>query len=124
MTTTAAPFVLRGYQQECLDTLQQSVTQGANRLGVILPTGTGKTEVFSRLSDMIPGRMLVVAHREELLDQAANKLQRANPTFTVDIEQAGRKATAAPDVVVASVRTLSASPARLARLDPDSFGRS
>jgi len=50
--------------------------------------------------------MLVLAHRQELLDQARNHLRTANPLLRVDIEQADRWADDNADVVVASVQTL------------------
>lgn len=52
-------------------------------------------------------RALFLAHREELLDQAATKIKLANPHLTVEIEQADRHASATADVVVASVQTLA-----------------
>jgi len=51
-------------------------------------------------------QMLVLAHRAELLDQACDKLRRANPDLRVEIEQAGRIADPNSHVVVASVPTL------------------
>lgn len=52
--------------------------------------------------------MLVIGHREEIIDQAAEKLRKANPHLMVGIEQAGRKAPPLSDVVVASIQTLAA----------------
>lgn len=54
-------------------------------------------------------RMLVIAHREELLDQAVEKIKAANPRLMVSIEQGDRHANRYSDVVVASIQTLSAS---------------
>ncbi len=66
--------------------------------------------------------MLVLAHRAELLDQACDKLRRANPDLRVEIEQAGRVADPNSHVVVASVPTLGRKDSsRLLRLDPDRF---
>jgi len=73
----------------------------------VLPTGAGKTVIFTHLpkykQDSLP--MLILAHREELLIQAKEKLQRSNPSLTVEIEQAQNHA-AQSDVVIASVPTL------------------
>ena len=83
---------------------------------------TGKTEIFARLPYMMGGRrMLVIAHREELLDQAQVRIAKANPNLQVGIEQAERHASVDDDVVVASIQTFAVSPHRLDDLDPDSF---
>jgi len=63
-------------------------------------------------------RLLVLAHRQELLDQAAAKFAAVDPTLTVGIERAGQRASGA-QIVVASVQTLKG--ARLAALLPDDF---
>ncbi|MCH7622261.1 MAG: DEAD/DEAH box helicase [Chloroflexi bacterium] len=77
--------------------------------------------IFSQLPRVLPGRMLVIAHREELLDQAAEKIEWANPELTVDVEQANRHSSPEAQVVVASIQTLATSPHRLDALGPDSF---
>ena len=72
---------LRDYQQECLDAIVSHAERGVKRMLVALPTGTGKTVIFSQLPRVLPGRMLIIAHREELIDQAAEKIEWANPEF-------------------------------------------
>jgi superfamily II DNA or RNA helicase len=111
---------LRPYQRECLEQLLRSYKAGKRRLLVSLPTGTGKTVVFAQFPSFfqVKKRMLVLAHREELLEQAAEKLRRANPGISVGVEQAQRRAGEA-QVVVASVATLRG--ARLQALDPEQF---
>lgn len=98
---------LRPYQQEALDAIIANEANGINRQLVVLPTGAGKTILFSHLpilrKDSLP--MLVLAHRAELLEQARNKIMASNPNLVVEIEQAERKAGHV-DVVVASVATL------------------
>ena len=98
---------LRPYQQEALDAIVQNEANGINRQLVVLPTGAGKTILFSHLPILRPNSlpMLVLAHRAELLEQARNKILASNPDLTVEIEQAERKAGHV-DVVVASVATL------------------
>jgi len=99
-------FSLRPYQQEALDAIISYADKGVKRQLVVLPTGAGKTVIFSHLplikKDSLP--MLVLAHRAELLDQARNKIMASNPELSVEIEQAERKAGHC-DVVVASVAT-------------------
>lgn len=85
-----------------------------------LPTGTGKTVCIAELLRVVVAsgkRGLVIAHRGELLKQAANKL--ADVGVRSAIEQADQRAGRAP-VVVASVQSLRG--ARLEKLDPDEFG--
>jgi ATP-dependent helicase IRC3 len=84
------------------------VGEGVQRPLVALPTGTGKTVVFSHLIDQRPGRSLVLAHRDELLCQCQEKLLLVNPHMDAGIVKAGENETGA-DVVVASVQTLSRS---------------
>lgn len=95
---------LRPYQIEALEAWDQFVDKGGKRGLMVLPTAAGKTVVFAQLPKKY-GRTLVLAHREELLDQAAEKLAAANPSLTVAVEAAARKAGNA-DLVVGSVPTL------------------
>lgn len=67
-------------------------------------------------------RMLVLAHREELLEQAAAKFAAAAPELMVGIEQGSRSAPADARIVLASVPTVGReASSRLLRLDPDQF---
>jgi superfamily II DNA or RNA helicase len=66
-------------------------------------------------------RVLVIAHREELLDQAALRIQEANPGMTVGIEQAERHAPEGCKVLVGSIQTFAMAPKRLAALRPEDF---
>ena len=82
---------------------------------VSLPTGAGKTVIFSALAARAKQRVLVLAHREELLTQAQEKLNRATPVdVIVDIERANQRASTAAKIVVASLRSLSTE--RLSRI--------
>ncbi len=115
---------LRPYQTESLAQVEARYRVGARRLLVALPTGTGKTVVFARFPGYfrMKKRLLVLAHRRELLEQARDKFQRVDPDLAVDIEQGSRRATADSQVVVASVPTLGRKgSARLAALDPEEF---
>lgn len=100
-------YTLRPYQQEALESIVEFSNKGINKQLVVLPTGAGKTVLFSHLPKIKPDAlpMLVMAHRSELLDQARNKIIASNPELSVEIEQAERQAGHV-DVVVASVATL------------------
>lgn len=119
---------LRPYQEQQLEAIATTfLDKNLNRLLIKSPTGTGKTVTFAELMKWerirawlgrFPSserRMLVIAHREELLDQAAAKIRAANPGLLVAVEQGDRRASTAVDVVVASIQTLSAMKFR--RLD-------
>jgi len=115
---------LRPYQAQCLDRIRDSYGRGARRLLVSLPTGTGKTVIFAAMPAffMMKKRMRVLAHREELLEQAAAKFAASAPDLAVGIEQGARRAPADARIVLASVPTVGREASqRLQRLDPDQF---
>lgn len=116
---------LRDYQQECLTSIHTAWQNGITRQLVALPTGTGKTVIFSQLPSMFPEKkILVIAHRGELLEQAAEKIEWANPGIGVEIEMASRVASRHAAVVVGSIQSLSGKygKERLEKLNPDTFG--
>lgn len=100
---------LRGYQLRAADAVEADWAAGVRRTAVILPTGGGKTVVFSELvrrwRERRMGRALVLAHREELIEQGAAKLRLMVPELRVGIVKAGRDNVTA-DAVVGSVQTL------------------
>jgi ATP-dependent helicase IRC3 len=98
--------MLRPYQIEALKAIVSHHEKGVNRQVVACATGTGKTVLFAQLPEHIPGQMLVLAHREELIDQAINKIKSANPSLDVSKEMADHYADPDSDVIVASVATL------------------
>jgi ATP-dependent helicase IRC3 len=116
---TLAP-TLRPYQEQMRARAWAAFAAGHNRILEKAPTGTGKTVVFAGLPryepiarwlETFPQRhraMLVIAHREELLDQALEKIQRQNPGLMCCVEQGERHANYYADVVIASIQTLSA----------------
>jgi ATP-dependent helicase IRC3 len=115
---------LRDYQRECLKAVYENYRTGIRRQVVSLPTGSGKTVIFSELPRYLKmkKKMLVLAHRSELLEQARDKIRQANPDLRVEIEQAGRVAGPESQVVVASVPTLGRENSkRLRRLDSEDF---
>ncbi|MGA2014974.1 MAG: DEAD/DEAH box helicase [Solirubrobacteraceae bacterium] len=109
-------LTLRPYQQEAITAVERALERGVRRPLVVLPTGTGKTACFSALIARRGGSALVLAHRDELLRQAAQKIAIADPTLALGVGfvAAHRDDVAAP-VLVASVQTL-AQTRRLQRL--------
>ncbi len=72
---------LRDYQRECLEAIMAAYRSGVRRQLTCLPTGSGKTVIFAEFPRyfQMQNQMLVLAHRAELLEQACNKIPRANP---------------------------------------------
>ena len=115
-------FTPRPYQLDAIEALRKGWADGQNRLAVVLPTGAGKTVVFSHLAhqmlDQLDGRRaLVIAHREELIEQAASKLLAVDPMLRVGIVKAQRDDHHDADVIVASVQTLAVAKRREAIRD-------
>ena len=71
---------LRPYQQSAKNAIISEWEKGIRKTLLVLPTGTGKTIVFSKLAEECVKngeRVLILAHRGELLDQAADKLSKS-----------------------------------------------
>ena len=71
---------LRPYQNEAVAAIQAQWRDGKKRTLLVLPTGCGKTIVFCRIAEdqaRAGDRVLILAHRGELLDQAADKLKKS-----------------------------------------------
>ena len=115
---------LRPYQQQARDRIHAEWDTGHTRTLLVLPTGTGKTIVFASVAaDQVRAgdRVLILAHRGELLEQAADKLQRSTGLVSA-VEKA--ESTCLDSwfrVVVGSVQTLQRT-ARLERFPQDYFG--
>ena len=115
---------LRPYQQQARERIHAEWENGHTRTLLVLPTGTGKTIVFASVAaDQVRAghRVLILAHRGELLEQAADKLQRSTGLVSA-VEKAD--ATCLNTwfrVVVGSVQTLQRT-ARLERFSHDYFG--
>lgn len=115
---------LRPYQQAAREAIHGEWRKGNRRTLLVLPTGTGKTIVFSKVieDEVREGRrVLVLAHRGELLDQAADKLAKSTGLMCA-VEKAEESCLDSFfRVVVGSVQSLT-RPKRLGQFDPDYFG--
>ncbi|MDP3936825.1 MAG: DEAD/DEAH box helicase [Deltaproteobacteria bacterium] len=115
---------LRPYQVESKNAIQAEWAKGNRRTLLVLPTGTGKTIVFSKLAEdcVRDGeRVLILAHRGELLEQAADKLNQATGLGCA-VEKAEETCLDSWfRVVVGSVQSMMRE-GRLARFDPEYFG--
>lgn len=115
---------LRPYQQAARDSIHAQWEQGRLRTLLVLPTGTGKTIVFASVAaDQVRAgdRVLILAHRGELLEQAADKLQRSTGLVSAVEKAESTCLNSWFRVVVGSVQTLQRT-ARLERFPQDYFG--
>ncbi|WP_117161325.1 DEAD/DEAH box helicase [Paraliobacillus sp. X-1268] len=114
---------LRDYQEESRKAIQVEWDKGNKKTLLVLPTGTGKTIVFSKvIEDRVKKgeRVLVLAHRGELLDQAADKLEQATGLKCATEKAEQTSLGSFYRVVVGSVQTLMRDK-RLRKFDADFF---
>ena len=119
-------MTLRPYQTEAIKAVEQAFSEVSSCL-IVLATGCGKTIIFSHLAArevQRGGRVLILAHRGELLQQAIDKL-RAATGIVAGLEKAEETSDVNCDeppytVVVGSVQSMK-SPKRLARFSHDEF---
>lgn len=111
-----AKLTLRPYQQECVDAVFKSKV---NQNLISLPTGCGKTIIFSEIARQYGKKCLILAHRDELIQQAYEKVQWVWDTASIGIIKAEIHEPD-NDVVVASVQSMNQR--RLDRLGKSDFG--
>lgn len=114
---------LRQYQEEARQAIEAQWQDGVKRTLLVLPTGTGKTIVFAKIIEnrvRSGERVLVLAHRGELLDQAADKLQKATGLGCATEKAEESCLGSWFRVVVGSVQTLM-RPRRLEQFPTDYF---
>jgi superfamily II DNA or RNA helicase len=98
---------LRPYQREAVEAVLTARRSGIRRLLVNLPTGAGKTVIFSELARLARRQVLVLAHREELIGQARDKLERSlGGDRVVAVERGAERASGDARVLVCSIRSL------------------
>ena len=111
-------LLLRDYQKEIVSlSLGKFRQHTPPSLLVSLPTGTGKTIVFCELVKQYGKPALILAHRDELISQAKNKLLNVHPDADIGIVKAEHNETE-HDITIASVQTI-ARKQRLQQLRPD-----
>lgn len=100
---------LRPYQEEARTAIQEEWLKGNKKTLLVLPTGTGKTIVFSKVIEdrvKLGERVLVLAHRGELLEQAADKLEKSTGLRTATEKAQETSIGSWFRVVVGSIQTM------------------
>jgi ATP-dependent helicase IRC3 len=110
---------LRDYQNECLDTILSESKAGIKKQLISLPTGSGKTVIMSAAAKHLNKKTLILAHREELIQQAIDKFQLFWPDVSIGVCMAERDEIDC-QIVVGSVQSCS-RPKRLKRLKEQGF---
>ena len=102
---------LRPYQIAAQQAIVEARKRGFRAQLVSLATGLGKSVVIATLPDLLELRptdvTLVVAHRDELVQQLVEKMKAQNPGAMVGVEKADDVATDDCNIVVATVQTLT-----------------
>ena len=114
---------LRPYQEEARQAIFDQWNSGVNRTLLVLPTGCGKTIVFAKVTeDCVRNgkRVLILAHRGELLEQAADKIHKSTGLGCAVEKAESSCAGSWFRIVVGSVQTLTREK-RLAQFPADYF---
>ena len=109
------------YQEESVKAINNEWQKGIKKTLLILPTGCGKTSCFSEIIDQHHKRgqrVLMLAHREELLTQAMQRVYDFTG-YLPELDKAEKLADTSADIVMASVQTLRTK--RLERYPKDHF---
>ena len=143
VTSPQASIRLREYQEECIQSVLSYLEKGHKRLGISLATGSGKTvgcimpvnnsnystrpqviftQLIGRIKPFDPKRdqTLILVHRRELVEQAAQHCINAYPSKLVEIEMGKQHASGFADITVASIWSLI-SGERMSKFHPSNF---
>ena len=116
-------IALRPYQEEARRAVEDTWINGTKRTLLVLPTGCGKTIVFAKIAeDMVRkgNRVLILAHRSELLQQAADKIQKATGLIC-SVEKAEETSVGSWYMITTgSIQTMQRE-SRLSKFDQEHF---
>ena len=104
-------IVPRPYQSEAVEAVYEHLRTKDNNPCVVLPTGTGKSLVLAQIAkDTVEkwnGRVLILAHVKELLEQNADKIRKLCPELKIGIYSAGlRSRDTTEQVIVAGIQSV------------------
>ncbi|QYK49104.1 MAG: DEAD/DEAH box helicase [Phycisphaeraceae bacterium] len=110
---STGPLVLRRYQQDAVDAVYAHfrARPASDSPCVVIPTGGGKTPVIAAIAKDVAtlwnGRVLVLAHVKELLEQNAEKIRKMAPDVPVGVYSAGlRRRELRHPVTVAGIQSI------------------
>ena len=124
MSAATTGVELRPYQQAAKAAVLAEWQAGRRKTLLVLPTGCGKTIVFCKLAEDLVRqgeRVLILAHRGELLEQAAVKLAQSTGLASALEKAESSSLNSWCRVVVGSVQSLT-RPQRLEKFAPEHFG--
>lgn len=109
-------MILRDYQEQALADLAKRFGQGSTRVPQVLATGLGKTQIFTSyaarwLDENAGRRVLIIAHTNELIEQAAKRARQIAPHRRIGIVKAEQNEIYA-EIVVSSRQTLASAARR------------
>jgi ATP-dependent helicase IRC3 len=101
----------RPHQVKARESVIESFDDGCHKQVVNMACGTGKNfvmaDLYEHLKSRLPGKLIIVTHTEELVDQTIETMKLVNPELRVDKEMAQHKADPTKaDIIVASVKSL------------------
>ncbi len=111
-------MTLRPYQVDAWQAIRDNYQRYRRQL-LYLATRAGKTIIMAEILKTLQGKALVIAHTDELIDQAYNKIRAINPMVKIGIEKGTLKADKDCSIVIASIQTLKAK--RLEKFSRDEF---
>lgn len=97
---------LRDYQKEAVKAILGEWENGKRKTLLVLPTGMGKTICFAEITKEMAAkgkRVLIIAHRKELLDQAMDKMEKFGVPAAMEL---GNERAGESPVVISSVQTM------------------
>lgn len=113
---------LRQYQEEAVNAVYEHLRTRQDNPCIVLPTGTGKSVVLAQIAadtvNLWGGRVLLLAHVKELLEQNADKIRRLCPEINVGIFSAGLNSRETEgDIIVAGIQSVYNKACSLGRFD-------
>ncbi len=105
-------FILRPYQSAAVSAFWSFLRGQSGNPVIVLPTGAGKSLVIAQVChDAVKrfnGKVIVLAHRKELLSQNADKIRRLAPDLDIGIYSAGlrKRDGLDADVCVAGIQSI------------------
>ena len=88
-----AKIQLRNYQLEAVQAVRQEFEGGINKQLIVLPTGAGKTIIMAAIAQSFNQKTLILAHRDELIEQAQVQIRLCWPEADIGICKSGRMET-------------------------------